>query len=124
VRLPIFDAGRLRANYKGHAVDVDSAVQAYNAAVLDAVREAADALSSVRSLARQQREQDEALASAENAYELALQRYRAGLGSYLSVLSVETNVLAQRRAGNELKARALDAQALLARALGGGYRQA
>jgi len=124
VRLPIFDAGRLRANYKGHAVDVDSAVQAYNATVLDAVREAADALSSVRSLVRQQREQDEALASAENAYELALQRYRAGLGSYLSVLSVETNVLAQRRAGNELKARALDAQALLARALGGGYRPA
>lgn len=123
VRLPIFDAGRLRANYKGHAVDVDTAVQTYNAAVLDAVREAADALSSVQSVARQQREQDLALASAESAYELALQRYRAGLGSYLSVLSVETNVLAQRRAGNELKARALDAQALLARALGGGYRQ-
>jgi len=123
VRLPIFDAGRLRANYKGKAVDVDGAVQAYNTAVLNAVREAADALSSVQSVARQQREQDFALASAESAYELALQRYRAGLSTYLSVLSVETNVLAQRRAGNELKARALDAQALLARALGGGYRQ-
>jgi len=122
VRLPIFDAGRLRANYKGRAVDVDAAVQTYNAAVLDAVREAADALSSVQSVARQQREQDLALASAESAYALALQRYRAGLSSYLSVLSVETNVLAQRRAANEIKARALDAQALLARALGGGYR--
>lgn len=123
VRLPIFDAGRLRAHYKDRAVDVDAAVQAYNATVLDAVREAADSLTSVQSVARQQREQDLALAAAESAYALALQRYHAGLGSYLSVLSVETNVLAQRRARNELKARALDAQALLARALGGGYRQ-
>jgi len=123
VRLPIFDAGRLRANYKGRAVDVDTAVQTYNAAVLDAVREAADALSSVQSVARQQREQALTLASAESAYELALQRYSAGLSTYLSVLSVETNVLAQRRASNELKARALDSQALLVRALGGGYQQ-
>lgn len=123
VRLPIFDAGRLRANYKGRAVDVDAAVQTYNAAVLDAVREAADALSSMQSIARQQREQALTLASAESAYELALQRYRAGLGSYLTVLSVETNVLTQRRADNELKARALDTQALLVRALGGGYQQ-
>lgn len=123
VRLPIFDAGRLRANYKGRAVDVDAAVQTYNAAVLEAVRETADALKSVESVARQQREQALALASSESAYDLALQRYRAGLGSYLSVLSVETNVLAQRRADNELKARALDTQALLVRALGGGYRQ-
>jgi NodT family efflux transporter outer membrane factor (OMF) lipoprotein len=124
VRLPIFDAGRLRANYKGKAADVDGAVETYNAAVLEALRETADALSSVQSIERQQREQAQALASAESAYELARQRYRAGLGSYLSVLSAETNVLTQRRADNDLKARALDAQALLARALGGGYLQA
>jgi NodT family efflux transporter outer membrane factor (OMF) lipoprotein len=121
VHLPIFDAGRLRANYKGKAADVDGVVQAYNAAVLDALREAADTLASVQSIERQQREQALALASAQSAYDLALQRYRAGLGSYLSVLTAETNVLAQRRADNDLKARALDAQAQLARALGGGY---
>jgi len=124
VRLPIFDAGRLRANYKGKAADVDSAVEAYNAAVLEALRETADALSSVRSVERQQREQALALASAERAYELASERYRGGLGSYLSVLTAETNVLTQRKADNDLKARALDTQVLLARALGGGYVQA
>ena len=58
------------------------------------------------------------------AYDLALQRYRGGLGSYLTVLTAETNVLAQRRAASDIKARALDSQALLARALGGGYVQA
>jgi len=33
-------------------------------------------------------------------------------------------VLTQRKADNDLKARALDTQVLLARALGGGYVQA
>lgn len=121
LRRPLFDAGRLRANYKGKAADVDSAVEAYNGAVIDALHEAADALTSVQSIEGQLREQALALASAESAYELALQRYRAGLGSYLTVLTAETNVLAQRKTDNDLKARALDSQALLARALGGGY---
>ncbi|HEY9065042.1 MAG TPA: efflux transporter outer membrane subunit, partial [Burkholderiaceae bacterium] len=124
LRLPIFDAGRLRANYRGKAGDVDIAVEAYNGAVLEALRETADALSLVQSIERQQREQAQALASAQSAYELALERYRAGLGSYLSVLTAETNVLAQRRSDNDLKAKALDTQAMLAHALGGGYVQA
>jgi len=123
VRLPIFDAGRLRANYRGKATDVDSAIEAYNATVLEALRDAADAISSVGSVQRQLQEQRLALNSAEQAYALSVQRFRVGLGSYLSVLTAETNVLAQRSAETEQKARALDAQALLARALGGGYVQ-
>ena len=62
-----------------------------------------------------------AQASAEAAYDLATQRYRAGLGSYLVVLNAEASVLAQRRLQADLAARALDAQVLLIRALGGGY---
>lgn len=123
VRLPIFDAGRLRANYRGKATDVDSAVESYNAAVLEALREAADAISSVSSVQRQLQEQRLSLASSERAYELAVQRYRVGLGSYLSVLAAETHVLAERSAETDQKARALDSQALLAHALGGGYVQ-
>ena len=124
IRLPIFDAGRLRANYKAKATDVDLSVQTYNATVLDALRDAADQIASLQSIDRQQREQALAQDSAESAYALALQRYRAGLGTYLTVLTAETNVLAQRRNATDLKARALDAQAQLAHALGGGYAQA
>ena len=51
-----------------------------------------------------------------------MQRYRAGLGNFLVVLTAETNVLAQRRAATDLKARHLSAEAALARALGGGYQ--
>jgi NodT family efflux transporter outer membrane factor (OMF) lipoprotein len=121
IHLPIFDAGRLRANYRGKAADLDAAVDAYNGAVLDAVRDVADQVSSLQSIERQQREQVAAQAAAESAYELSLQRYRAGIGPYLNVLIAEGNVLAQRRSGADLKARAIDTQVALMRALGGGY---
>ena len=123
ISLPIFDAGRLRANYKGKAADVDGSVETYNAAVIEALHETADALSAVRHVDVQRAEQAQALERAEQAYDLASQRYGSGLGSYLSVLSAETNVLTQRRIDADLKAQALDAQAQLARALGGGYVQ-
>ena len=121
VRLPLFDAGRLRATYRGKAADVDAAVAAYNAAVVEAIHDAADQISSLQSIARQSLEQRQAQASAEQAYQLAVARYRSGLGSYLLVLTAETGVLGQRRAGVDLKARVLVAQADLMRALGGGY---
>jgi NodT family efflux transporter outer membrane factor (OMF) lipoprotein len=122
IRLPIFEGGKLRANLRSRAAEVDAAVEGYNATLLRALREVADELSSLRTIEQQQRAQDQALAGAEAAFDLAMQRYRAGLGNYLTVLSAETNVLAQRRAAADLKARHLGAEVALSRALGGGYR--
>jgi len=124
LRLPIFDSGRLRANLRGKTADVDAAVESYNATVIDAVHDVADQLSSIQSIARQQTEQERAQAAAESAYDLATQRYKAGLGTYLTVLNAESSVLTQRRLAADLKARALDSQVALIRALGGGYRDA
>lgn len=121
VHLPIFEGGRLRANLGGKAADHDAAIESYNVAVIDAVHEVADQVSSARSIVRQQAEQSTAQRAAEDAYQIALQRYQAGLGTYLNVLTAETAVLAQRRQAVELSARALDTQASLARALGGGW---
>ena len=121
IHLPIFDSGRLRANLSVKTADLDAAIESYNSAVFDAVHDAADQISSVRSVARQQVEQASAHASAESAYDLATQRYKAGLGTYLTVLNAEANVLNQRRLTAELKARALDTQIGLIRALGGGF---
>lgn len=121
LRLPIFDSGRLRANLRGKAADLDAAIESYNGVVLEAVHDAADQISSLRSIDRQQSEQALAQAAAESAYDLATQRYRAGLGSYLVVLNAEASVLGQRRQEADLKARALDVQIALIRSLGGGY---
>lgn len=123
VTLPIFDQGRLRANLSGRTADLDAAIESYNQAVFDAVRDTADQISSVRSIARQQAEQVQAQAAAESAYDLATQRYKAGLGTYLTVLNAEAGVLTQRRLAADLKARAVEVQIALARALGGGYAE-
>ena len=124
LRLPIFEGGRLRANLRGKTADLDAAVESYNASVLDAVHDVADQVASARSITRQQTEQQAAQKSAESAYGIAVQRYKAGLGNYLNVLTAETNVLVQRRQAVDLAARALDVQVGLARAVGGGYTAA
>ncbi len=124
LRLPIFDTGRLRANLRGKTADLDAAVESYNAAVLDAVHDVADQIASSQAISRQQTEQQAAQRSAESAYDIAVQRYRAGLGTYLNVLTAETSVLAQRRTAVDLAARLLDTQVALIRALGGGYARA
>ena len=124
IRLPIFEGGKLRANLRGKAADLDAAVESYNGAVLDAIHDAADQIASSQSIARQQAEQRAAQASAESAYQIALQRYKAGLGTYLNVLTAETAVLNQRRLAVDLAARALETQVGLVRAFGGGYSAA
>ena len=121
VHLPIFDAGRLRANLRGKAADLDAAVDTYNGAVIDAVHDVADQISSLQSIARQKSEQGQAQMAAEQAYDVAVQRYKAGLATYLAVLNAEANVLGQRRLATDLSARSLDTRVALIRALGGGY---
>lgn len=121
IRLPLFDAGRLRANLRGKAADLDAAVETYNGAVIAAVRDVADQIGSLQSIARQQAEQAQAQLAAEQAYDVAVQRYKAGLATYLAVLNAEASVLGQRRSATDLSARALDTQVALIHALGGGY---
>jgi NodT family efflux transporter outer membrane factor (OMF) lipoprotein len=124
LHLPIFDSGRLRANLSGKTAELDAAMASYNSAVIDAVHDAADQISSLQSIARQQQLQSQAQAAAESAYELSTQRYQAGLSTYLVVLNAEASVLNQRRQAADLVARTLDTQIVLMRALGGGYADA
>jgi NodT family efflux transporter outer membrane factor (OMF) lipoprotein len=118
--LPIFQTS-LRANLRSRDAEYDAAVEAYNATVIDSVKDVADQIASTRSILRQQGEEALALEKTEQAYALARQRYEAGLGNYLTVLTAETIVLQQRRADAELKARVLDTNVQLVRALGGGF---
>lgn len=121
LRLPIFDGGRLRAQLGSRQAELDAAIAQYNATVLDAVKQAGDALASVQSIARQQALQQQAQAGSEKAWRYAKERYGAGLGNYLVVLGTESQVLAQRRQAVALEARALDVRVALMNALGGGW---
>ena len=122
VHLPLFDGGLLRSQLQGRAAEADAAVAAYNAAVLEAAREVADASAALQSLARQRSEQARAAATADGALALARERFDAGLGTRAPMLAAEGAVLAQRALAADLQARQLDAQVALMRALGGGWQ--
>ena len=119
--LPIFDGGRLRGNLDARDAEYDAAVEQYNLTLLEAVRDVASQLASIAALGERAARQAEALAIAQQANDLAMQRYRAGLGNYLQVLATEAQVLAQSRASIDLDTRAFDLDIGLVRALGGGY---
>jgi NodT family efflux transporter outer membrane factor (OMF) lipoprotein len=121
IHLPLFDAGRLRAQYRGSAARSDEAVAAYDQSVLQAVRETSDQLSEVAALAAQITQQQRSLDDAEVAYRLAEERYRAGVSSYLTVLNTETAVLSARRERVELVCRQAIARVDLLLAVGGSF---
>ncbi len=122
IRLPIFEAGRLRGQLREKSADVDAAIETYNATVIDAMREVADQSQGLQATARQQREQAQALHAAEGAYAIAERRWRAGLATYLQVLATESAVLTQRRQQVDLAAQAYSSQIALAQAMGGGWQ--
>ena len=121
ITLPIFEGGRLRANLAGTNADYDIAVEQYNQALADAMKDVVDQLASWRSVEQQRVQQKAALDTAQEAYDLALMRYREGIGNFLQVLSVEAPLLEQQSLAAELSARQLEIAINLVRALGGGY---
>lgn len=124
LRLPLFDGGRLRGNLAAKDADYDLALEQYNQTLVDALREVVDQLASLRSVDAQRIQLDGALATAAEAYQLTLARYRAGIGSYLQVLAAEAPLLEQKSLLANLRAHELELSINLMRALGGGYEDA
>ena len=123
IHLPIFDAGRLRAEYRRSGAELDAAVASYNDTVVRSVREAADQSARLRSFELQLDAQQRALDAAEQSYDLASQRYSAGLTSQVTVLNAETQVLAARRQRTQMLADRTSARIALLVALGGHFSQ-
>jgi NodT family efflux transporter outer membrane factor (OMF) lipoprotein len=121
VSLPIFEGGRLRDQYRGARSDYDDAVASYDATLVQALQELADAAASERALGVRLRESRAALASDEEAYKLIRLRYEGGLANYQSVLLAEDAVLQARVIVADLDARAFTLDVQLVQALGGGY---
>jgi NodT family efflux transporter outer membrane factor (OMF) lipoprotein len=122
ISLPIFDGGRLRANLSSRDAQYDLAVAQYNQTLVRAVNEVADDVDAAQSLTEQAAAQSRALAAAQDAWQLAEQRYKAGVGSYLEALSVRQQLLVAEQRMAALKAQQVDQSVQLIGALGGGYR--
>ena len=120
ISLPIFDGGRLRANLDNADAQYDLAVASYNGALVGAMHEVADAVQSARSLDAQVASLTAARDAAQKAYDLASNRYDAGLGTQLDVLSAQRPLLQLEQQLADLHARRYVAVVDLDQALGGG----
>jgi outer membrane protein TolC len=121
IHLPIFDAGRIRAQYARATADLDAAVADYNGTVVSAVRQTADALTQVASLADQRQQQKLALDSAERAFNLARERYRLGLSGQIPMLTAEATLLQARQQMAALVTQATSQRVVLLLSVGGGF---
>jgi multidrug efflux pump len=121
--LPIFAGGRNRANYKRSQAAFDEAVARYRQQVLVAFGEVENSLSGIRHLVDQAAAQQRAVANASRAAELATDRYRAGIVSYLEVVDASREALQAERANAQLAGQRLIAAVQLIKALGGGWSE-
>jgi NodT family efflux transporter outer membrane factor (OMF) lipoprotein len=119
--LPIFDAGKLRAQYAGTTAGLDVAVADYNGAVVNAIKQAADAMTEVKSLAAQRADQQTALDSAANGFALAEERYKDGLSNQLPMLTAEETLLSARQQMAALVAESATQRVTLLLSVGGGF---
>ncbi|HET7561082.1 MAG TPA: efflux transporter outer membrane subunit [Rhodanobacteraceae bacterium] len=122
--LPIFEGGALRANLAGKDAARDIAVAQYNQTLVHAINQVAAQADDLRSLGAQVQDADTARSSADAAYKLAMQRYQAGVGSYLEVLSVRQELIVAEQQLAVLATRRSVAWATLNEALGGGFQAA
>jgi multidrug efflux system outer membrane protein len=119
--LPVFDAGRRRADVTRARAAFDEAAATYRQAVLDAFRQVEDELALANRLAEAEARQQEAVDAARETDQIALSRYTEGAADYLEVVTAQAAELDARRADVALRTRRLVASIDLVRALGGGW---
>jgi multidrug efflux system outer membrane protein len=120
--VPIFEGGRNRANLRRAGLAYDENVALYRQAVLSAFAEVEDNLAAQHLLATQDEAEEAALKSAEKTLEIANNRYRSGLVTYLEVATAESTALDHQRTTVRLAGDRLISAVNLMKALGGGWQ--
>jgi NodT family efflux transporter outer membrane factor (OMF) lipoprotein len=117
----LFDAGRRRSQVEISQAAYDATVANYRQTSLTAFQEVEDNLSTLRILEQEAAKQHEATQAAENSQQLALNRYKGGLVTYLEVITAQSIALSNERTEVDLMQRRMDTSVQLVRALGGGW---
>jgi multidrug efflux system outer membrane protein len=119
--LPIFAGGRNRAGYRRAQAAFEESVARYREQVLVAFGDVENSLAGIRYLAEQSAAQQRAVAHARRAADLAGERYRSGIVSYLEVVDANREALQAERGNAQLTGQRLNASVQLIKALGGGW---
>ena len=120
ISLPIFDAGRNRANLDLAKVRRDLAVASYEKTIQSAFRDVSDALSARRWLTEQVRIQQNTLAAQTERARLAMLRYDNGAAAFLEVLDAQRDLLSAEQQWVQTRRALLSSRVSLYAALGGG----
>jgi multidrug efflux system outer membrane protein len=121
--VPLFTAGRNRANLDLSKVRKQIEVARYEQAIQIAFREVADALVARAALDQQLEAQTARAAAEQKRFDISEMRYRAGIDNYLTVLTAQQDLYFTQQALIEVRLQRLTNLAQLYTALGGGWRE-
>jgi outer membrane protein, multidrug efflux system len=121
ITMPLFNAGKLWANYKASKAQREAAILTYQKSILDALRDVADSLVGYQK-AKEYRVQREIFATTlRDQLRLADMRYRGGVSSYLEVLDTERQALDAELSYAQAYLGELNSAIYVYKALGGGW---
>jgi len=118
---PLFQGGRLKAEYKGAGAKFDEAEAAYRQTIITAFQEVSDSLIVRRKLSEARVYNQQAVEALTSAVGLATDRYVNGNASYFEVLQAQQELYPAERAQVQTQAGELIALVQLYKALGGGW---
>ena len=121
IHLPLFDNGRLKADFAGATAALELAVANYDERVVAAVRQAADAAALVGNLAGQRAEQARVVRGFRETGRLNAIRVSSGLDSRLDLIDNDIRQLDAEQADADLAPAAARQRIALVLALGGGF---
>jgi NodT family efflux transporter outer membrane factor (OMF) lipoprotein len=124
LEFPLFTGGRNRAQLAQARAAYNENVAQYRQTVLSAFQEVEDQLAAQQLLQAQLEAQEAALIAARRTLEIANNRYKSGLVTYLEVATAQSAALNVERAVVQLRGQELVAAVGLIRALGGGWQAA
>jgi len=118
---PIFNNGRLRAERDLATAEQQELLEDYRASIVNGFGDVEKALNAIDGVERQRQWQDEEVAQARIAFDLAQQRYRAGAETLLSVLETQRTLYLAEDEQAQLRLARLQGSVALYKALGGGW---
>ncbi len=120
ITLPIFDAGRNRANLKVTEVDREIFLSQYEKAIQSAFSEVSDALAQHGTLDDQMEAQQSLTDATNKSYNLSEARYLNGIASYLNVLDSQRSLYSAQQGLITVRRSRLINSVTLYKVLGGG----
>lgn len=120
ISVPIFDAGRLDANYDVAKIEREQTLTNYEKSIQIAFREVSDVLATRATLGEQLEAQYRLQDNFEQTFQIADARFKAGISNYLDVLDAQRSLFSTQQGILDLELQKLISQIELYQALGGG----